>query len=336
MATASREFGDDLKFLQELAGDRLVKDTDIKDIVGDGVRYLHERHRRNQKKGMSGGGVVTASSGYRRHGRKSGTGSGGRRKLTSAPAGQSGLGGFLDEEDGTDDGPRRLPAGKDTLASRGQDRRRRVLHSAPSPSQNHNNGDKTGQDGRLPSLGLRGGGHQLGSARQRAVLAAKKAEEKHAARRQAAAMQKQRRQAESGDKHSWIKHLADRDSNMAFRPEEELSGDHLRQQQQQQQQQQQRWRQRQPLESRAVNTTAHRLWDPEDPRRFDSNQPRSRGSRRRRGGSGHCGSKKPPTGPARWRRQQERGCAVYQPEPALFDSYGADYEVRVSYDDDFE
>ena len=68
-ATASREFGDDLKFLQELAGDRLVKATDIKDIVGDGVRYLHERHRRNQKKGMSGGGVVTASSGYRRHGR---------------------------------------------------------------------------------------------------------------------------------------------------------------------------------------------------------------------------------------------------------------------------
>jgi hypothetical protein len=31
--------------IQDLLGDRTVKESDVKDLVGDGIRYLHERHR---------------------------------------------------------------------------------------------------------------------------------------------------------------------------------------------------------------------------------------------------------------------------------------------------
>jgi hypothetical protein len=53
-ASASREFGDDLKFLQGLLGDQTVHESDVKDIVGSGIRYLHERHQVRARAGRGG------------------------------------------------------------------------------------------------------------------------------------------------------------------------------------------------------------------------------------------------------------------------------------------
>lgn len=140
-SASSTVFDSDLKFLNELLGEQMVQDSDVKDIVGDGIRFLSKRTKANQKaskppagRGGSGGGLSTPS-------KKS------RRAKTASP----GMGYFLDEDAvWAVDGGRRLGTRRQldaipqTKASRGHGRLRPVASTGSSAGSGSAAGVRSG------------------------------------------------------------------------------------------------------------------------------------------------------------------------------------------------
>ena len=192
-ATASAEFGGDMEFLKELLGDSVVNESDVKEIVGDGIRYLHERHNRHAKQPSS--------------------------------RAQSGPGNFLDGSDRKSRSSQ--PVARPTKASAGHAmsllRHATTEHtgspSEPSPASRKKNRKKQrrrprsspvrdGLEGALPPrpasegcvLPAIGGLH----ARQtRLAQAQEKAREKHMQRRAKQAQADSRRSEQRGDPAMW-------------------------------------------------------------------------------------------------------------------------------------
>ena len=207
-ATASVEFGGDLDFLKELLDDAMVSESDVKDIVGDGIRFLHERHQRSST-------------------------TNGRSQKNSKPE-RGGAGYFLDVADGADvrggssmklKPPRstkasqghamllRLAAADDKAAAgspqAGKPRRRRRPKSTPiaslqgtGPNHDASQADRPQTEGggvRLPSI--RTGGNL------RLETRAAEAQQKHAQRRAKQAEADSRRSVKLGDREQFVKAL---------------------------------------------------------------------------------------------------------------------------------
>jgi hypothetical protein len=200
-ATASVEFGGDLDFLKELLDDAMVSESDVKDIVGDGIRFLHERHQRSST-------------------------TNGRSQKKSKPA-RGGAGYFLDGEKISSmklKPPRstkasqghamllRLAAADEKTAAgspqAGKPLRRRRPKSTPAGLQDGSPNHDASQAARPQT---EGGGVRLPSIRTggnlRLETRAAEAQQKHAQRRAKQAEADSRRSVKSGDREQFAKAL---------------------------------------------------------------------------------------------------------------------------------
>ena len=190
-ATASTEFAGDLDFLKELLDDAVVNESDVKDIVGDGIRYLHERHQRTASSGKSksrGGAGNFLDEGRRD----------GNVKALKPPRGTKASQGHAmllrlvaAEEEAMNAAPMKL----------GKRRNKRRPQSSPVHPMSSGGAGKLGaerpmsESGCLPSIG-----GLPGLEMERHLVRAVEAQEKHAQRRARQAEQNDKRDVKLGDR----------------------------------------------------------------------------------------------------------------------------------------
>jgi hypothetical protein len=209
-ATASAEFGGDLDFLKELLDDAVVSESDVKDIVGDGIRYLHERHQRSST--LNGGPkAVRGGAGNFLDGATGGGAPGLKPpRSTKASQGHTMLLRLAAAEE-------KANAGSPEVGKR---RRRRRPQSSPAAARTGSDtqgggepadrpqteGGGSGGSARLPSIGASHFGMQRHQAR------AAEAQEKHAQRRVKQAEADDRRSIKLGDRSRFVNALRSEES----------------------------------------------------------------------------------------------------------------------------
>eukprot|EP01043_Picozoa_sp_COSAG02_P025675 COSAG02_NODE_1451_length_12556_cov_3.624258_4_plen_814_part_00 len=210
-ATASAEFGGDLDFLKELLDDTVVSESDVKDIVGDGIRYLHERHHRsstttgrghkNSKARGGAGYFLDGAEGSRGSG-AAGRGSPGMKlkppRSTKASQGHAMLLRLAAVEE-------KAAASSPQADKRRRRRRPKSTPAGPQDGSPNHDADETdrpqteGGGARLPSI--RTGGNLRVEAR------AAEAKQKHAQRRSKQAEADSRRSVKLGDRGRFVNAL---------------------------------------------------------------------------------------------------------------------------------